>query len=487
MVLPTKQWFPCARSPSMVGEQTFRFLSVVRSITAPNDWTRADWPKLWRYNLHYFDDLVADAAYERAAWHRAWLERWIAENTPGKGDGWEPYPTSLRIVNWLKWLMAGNEPVPGMIDSLAVQVRWLLHRLEFHLLGNHLWANAKALVFAGVVFQGEEGERWLRTGLSLFRKELPEQVLPDGGHFERSPMYHAIMTEDLLDLIQLAQVSGRLGNEVWSWRAAAERMLIWAATMSHPDGEVAFFNDAAFGIAPSWPVLQDYARKLGLGVPKPPSEGITFLRDSGYCRLQNGSAVLLADVAPIGPDYLPGHAHADTLSFELSIHGQRILVNGGTSTYENDTDRHQQRATASHNTVVVDGQDSSEVWASFRVARRARVHDVECGQTESQLTLSAWHDGYLRLPGRVRHHRRWELGPNVLVVEDRLSGRFDRAEAHFLFAPGVAHDLNWQVSGGEGRVVDANWYPRFGESVMTKKLVVRFFEPHCAVRFSWER
>ncbi|MFB1490650.1 MULTISPECIES: heparinase II/III family protein [unclassified Thiocapsa] len=49
--------------------------------------------------------------------------------------------------------------------------------------------------------------------------------------------------------------------------------------------------------------------------------------------LEAGSAVALLDVAPIGPDYLPGHAHADTLSFELSLFGQRVIVNGGTSRY----------------------------------------------------------------------------------------------------------------------------------------------------------
>ena len=79
----------------------------------------------------------------------------------------------------------------------------------------------------------------------------------------------------------------------------------------------------------------------------------------------------LLDVAPVGPDYLPGHAHADTLSFELSLFGQRVLVNSGTSQYEAGPERSRQRGTAAHNTVIVDGHDSSEVWAGFRVARRA--------------------------------------------------------------------------------------------------------------------
>lgn len=485
---PRQRWVACARAPSLLAPETFRFLSVTRQIASPADWNRPDWPKLWLYNAHYFDDLVADAAHARSDWQRALIARWIAENPPGRGTGWEPYPTSLRIVNWLKWLLTGHVPVPGMLDSLAVQVRWLRRRLEHHLLGNHLWANAKALVFAGTCFAGEEAARWRREGLRLLQRELREQVLDDGGHFERSPMYHAILTEDVLDLLQLAQcMPGVLpGDVVQSWQQAARRMLDWAGAMAHPDGDIAFFNDAAFGIAPALPALRAYAHSVGVPLPDPPEAGIRRLADSGYVRAQIGAAVLLADVAPVGPEYLPGHAHADTLSFELSLYGRRVLVNGGTSTYESGDERLRQRGTAAHNTVVVDGQDSSEVWASFRVARRARVHDVCVRQSAEWYELSAWHDGYRRLPGRVRHHRRWQLSARALLVEDRLEGGWQRAEARFLFAPHAESAVRWQVEGGAATMEAGCWCPRFGEQRPASVLVVRFLQPRCAVRFEWD-
>ncbi|MFZ5605950.1 MAG: heparinase II/III family protein [Pseudomonadota bacterium] len=486
LALPPGRWQPCARVPSLLGPEVFRFLSVERRVVAAADWNRADWPRLWLYNAHYFDDLVADGAEARTEWHRALIARWIAENPPGQGNGWEPYPTSLRIVNWLKWLLAGHAPVPGMRDSLAVQVRWLRRRLEHHLLGNHLWANAKALVFAGVCFDGDEAARWRREGLRLLQRELREQVLADGGHFERSPMYHAILTEDVLDLLQLSRSFDVLGAEASRWQEAAVRMLDWATSMAHPDGDVAFFNDAAFGIAPPLPALQAYAAGLGLALPPLPSSGLHLLQTSGYARMQAGPALLLADVAPVGPDYLPGHAHADTLSFELSLHGRRVLVNGGTSTYENNAERQRQRGTAAHNTVVVDGADSSEVWAAFRVARRARVHDIQRRGEDGVLSLSAWHDGYLRLPGRVRHRREWHLQARSLQVVDVLEGHFCEAEAQFLFAPGGETALRWQVEGGAARMEETVWCPRFGESQPARKLVVRFLQPRCAVTFHWD-
>ena len=75
--------------------------------------------KLWLYNLHYFDDLNATGPEDRTDWHRALIDRWVGENPPFEGIGWDPYPTSLRIVNWIKWACRGNEMEPAWLESLA--------------------------------------------------------------------------------------------------------------------------------------------------------------------------------------------------------------------------------------------------------------------------------------------------------------------------------------------------------------------------------
>lgn len=497
-------WQGCARAPSMLGPRRFRFLSVERELHEAGDWNRADWPRLWLYNAHYFDDLVADGASARAAWHRDLIARWIAENPPGQGRGWEPYPTALRIVNWVKWVLAANALDESARHSLAVQARWLRRRLEFHLLGNHLWADAKALVFAGAFFEGAEADLWRDRGLVLLRRELGEQILADGGHFERSPMYHAIVLEDLLDLVQLAAVHPGLFAEadIAHWKTTAMRMQHWLAVMTHPDGEIALFNDAALGITPNQAALEAYARTLGLPPDPAPLAAIEALPDSGYVRLQAGSAVLIADVGVIGPDYLPGHAHADTLSFELSLHGQRVLVNGGTSTYEPGPERLRQRGTAAHNTVMVDRQDSSEVWSGFRVACRARPHDVAWGvDAMGALWLAAAHDGYRRLPGQVTHRRRWEMDEKRLRVMDVLAGSFADAKASFRFRPGVqlqpersdagmavtdAWSMRWQARGhGTLEATPGNWHPRFGISEQCHVLVLSFAGATLETDFFW--
>ena len=93
--------------------------------------------------------------------------RWVSENKVGKGVGWESYPTSLRIINWVKWNFSGNTLSDSCVDSLALQVRWLNKRIEWHILGNHLFSNAKALVFAGIYFRGKEAKKWYQIGIKI--------------------------------------------------------------------------------------------------------------------------------------------------------------------------------------------------------------------------------------------------------------------------------------------------------------------------------
>src|SRR5690554_6589717 len=187
---------------SYFSESTFEFLHLKATIASAADWNSTNYAKLWLYNLHYFDDLNAVDSEDRIAAHKALMLRWIHENPVMHGNGWEPYPLSLRIVNWIKWLKRFPEQTDAvLLGSLHTQVKALDKQLEFHILANHLFANIKALVFAGCYFEGVDAERWLGKGLGLLKKELAEQFLPDGAHYERSPMYHCILLWDVLDLI----------------------------------------------------------------------------------------------------------------------------------------------------------------------------------------------------------------------------------------------------------------------------------------------
>jgi len=518
---------PARREPSLVSATQMRFLGEERDIDA-HGWDDASLAKLWRYNQHYFDDLAAIGAVNRGAWHRELIARWIRECAPGRGTAWEPYPTSLRIVNWIKWLRAGNEPVQGMLDSLAAQTRFLSRRLEWHLLGNHLFVNAKALVFAGSFFEGPEADSWRVAGWRILRPEIPEQILADGGQFERSPMYHALAVEDMLDLANLFRAYPTVCPESDASRVESriEGMLAFLRAVCHPDGEVAFFNDSAQAVAPTLAELEAYAVRLRVPVqsgtwpghqsePRSPRDMPVQCRvprdmpvqcrsfvESGFVRIDFGSAAAILDVGPVGPDYLPGHAHADTLSFELSIAGRRILVNSGTSQYGVGPERLRQRGTAAHNTLTVDGLDSSEVWGGFRVARRARARLLTAtGPTDPNPTVCAEHDGFVRVGRTGPHRRTWSFPRDgVLEIVDSIETT-GLVETHWHFAPelevasgadgrtirltapGLVVDLS--AEGAEWQVTRSTYSPRFGVSVPNWKAVARLSGAQSRVRIEW--
>ncbi len=499
--LSGRAWvIPANRRQSMVGEDMFYFLNDTRSLEGCG-WDDLSVPKLWRYNLHYFDDLNALGADARQAWHKALFARWIIENPAGFGSGWEPYPTSLRIVNWIKWTLRGHPLSEKAMHSLAIQARWLTRRLEYHLLGNHLFANAKALVFAGCYFSCAEAASWRDRGLQILAREVPEQFLADGGHFELSTMYHALALEDVLDLINVLRAFGHPVPDYLTDRVAAIRQ--WLAVMTHPDGEIGFFNDSAIGIAPPPEELHAYAVRLGFPALRPVANGCTHLSDSGYIRLQDDRAVVMIDVARVGPDYLPGHAHADTLSFELSLDRRRVIVNSGTSVYGDDSERQRQRGTAAHSTVAVNAIDSSEVWSGFRVARRARPRGLSIEQTSDGWHIVCAHDGYQRLPDGPIHQREWHFGQDQLRIDDRLDKPGYPAQASFHLAPGLEPLMSansgramflegglalfhWQVETGSARIEPSSWHPEFGQSIATNTLALELAGGKGRVTFSWQ-
>jgi len=464
------------------------FLNKKVDISHPTIWNDNTEEKLWLYNLHYFDDLNAIDSITRKSIQHELVTRWISENPPAEGNGWEPYPLSLRLVNWIKWYNRSGIDDQAILDSIAQQAEALSKQLEYHILGNHLFANAKALVFVGCFLEGELGVKYLKLGFKLLDREIPEQFLGDGGHFELSPMYHCILLWDLLDLINLANIALEplLKNRLESWKNTATKAFDWLNVMTHPDGEVVFFNDSTIGIAASPSQLKRYAATLNLDTCRKLNH-YELLSYSGYTRIGFSDYSLIFDHGEVGPSYLPGHAHADTLSFEMSLGESRFFVNSGTSLYGLSEERHRQRGTAAHNTVVVDSEDSSEVWGGFRVARRAHsiVNDVFVG--DDLVTITASHDGYTRLTPGVNHKRNILANNDEVVITDSIDQVGVIAKAYFHVHPDIKitiiSDDSLELQSDEGQCIivktstpleleHSTYHPGFGVSVANQKICV---------------
>lgn len=498
-LLPTPQWAPSR----FLQNGEFKFMGI----QGPVEWRNTKLPKIWLYNLHYLDHLASSS--ETSAKSDSFIiDSWIQSNPPFVGVGWEPYPLSLRIVNLVKWLQRQPMCKAEWLDSLALQTHALSQQVEYHILANHLFVNGKALIFAGSFLKGVHAEQWQAQGLKIIDAEISEQFLADGAHFELSPMYHALLLWDMCDLVNLAlqapqaPLTVRLAN----WQHVIARGIVWLRSVQHPDGGIPFFNDAAFGIAPTLSDIEGYASQLGC---LPQSTATETLQVSVRCHTESGyGAITLGDgckalvnFAQLSPAYQPGHSHADTLSYELSLFGQRVFVNSGTSQYGEDGERNRQRSTAAHNTVEIDGENSSEVWAGFRVARRAHAVLEELVSEPDMVRIRCHHDGYRRLKGKNLHIREWVAKAGSLQVTDRLTGTFGQATARLFTHPEVTvlqdgERLLVNLPSGEVvrifiqgassiEVLASTWHPEFGSSVPNQCITARFAAHTIITTIAW--
>lgn len=471
-------------TPSSLGEGRVTFLKESREMRRPWDWSAEHMPLLWRFHLHYFQYLHLLDERERLA---VCLD-WIGANPPGKGVGWHPYPTSRRIVNWCTVF---GSTAPGKVkESLYRQAGYLARNLETYLSGNHVLENARALVMAGVYF-GQTGEatEWLETGLRIYSEELPRQVLEDGGHYERSPMYHAQVLHGCLDVLNV------LPRDRLEWRRlteAVDEMLRFLSAMTHPDGGVSLFNDATFDGAPPVRRLAAYASEIGRSVPEeaPGDVSLSSFPETGYHRYAVPPLYFVLDAGPLGPDHQPAHGHADIFSYELSVGGDRIVTDTGVQTYEPDEMRQYCRGTHAHNTVQVDGVDQAEVWGRFRVARRF-APSVETATLEhGAFRFEGTFEGYGRLIGDGIVHRReveCDGRSRRLRVVDTVEGTgVHRVESRIHLHPDVDVTVEEEgvyllersgtrsrIRGSERAALELGWYcPHFG--VRRRRTVVSF-------------
>lgn len=465
-------WNSCER----IREGQFCFLNREVRLGIPVDWRASGLPLLWQFNLHYFGYLHLLSRGEQVKL----CAEWARANPVGKTIGWHPYPTSLRIVNWSK---AGLDR-PDLLESLYQQAAYLYRSLETYHPSNHLLENAKALIFAGRYFRAQgEATAWLRKGLEIYRLQTPIQVLKDGGYFERSPMYHAIMLEGYLDIINILP---REHTDRPEFVEAATRMSDFLVSVTHPDGNIALLNDSTFEIAPPTQQLLEYTHEL---LNYRAERKHTFT-DTGYFIHQNEDVYLIMDGGPIGPDFLPAHAHADIFSYELSLHGHPFIVDSGVYEYPAGAMRSYVRSTRAHNTVCIDKTDQAECWSSFRVARRFAPYQVSFHRYQTTSKFEGYFGGYSRLIGEEIVHRRLitcDDARREILVQDTIEGKGTHlVESLLHLHPDVSvehegsrallkrFDISCRIeTAGQSISAEEGWYcPQFGLRYENKVLVV---------------
>ncbi len=491
--------WPFLTRPTRDGNYEFRFLNHSKTFEDGQvDWASASMPKLWRYNLHYFDYVNESGRSEKYSGDL--ITGWIEHNPPGTEDAWEPYTVSLRIVNWIKFFLKTRltAKLPDQwLNSLYQQAFWLERNIEHHILANHYLKNGKALYFAGLFFEGRDAQRWLKKGIKILSEECDEQILSDGGHYERSPMYHSIVVVDYLDVLDL-MLSNRISGDstvVDHLIAKTTSALEYLDQICMPDGDIPLFNDSAFDIASPPKEIFDYALSVIGHARMPHTDGLSVIekRESGYYIMRHDNDMIIVDCGPVGPDYQPGHAHCDMLSYELSIDARRVIVDSGVHDYERGIYRAFARSTRAHNTISVDRHEQSEIWGEFRVGRRARPLSASAHRIDEQSAyFEGSHDGFGHLPGNVVHQRTIDYDVrHGWTIEDRLNGsghHLVESFIHFhpeinasviqnkviLAEPNGAAIAALEVAGDADIMLEKGWYfPEFGRKMNNDTIIIR--------------
>ncbi len=381
-----------------------------------------------------------------------------------------------------------------LLRALNRQAQHLSRALPDGLIGSDLLKAIVGLMIAGALLPQAErgGDRWLRRGQKLLEAELAAQILPDGGHVERSPAVTLDLLQHLLDLAQVLSLTKRpLPDQLAS---CIENIASALRVTVHPDGALALFNDSTeVGSAEVTLALHRAASLRNAELRE-----LIQLPHSGFHRMVAGKTTIIADAGAPPPRGLDAHAHAGTLSFEMSHGHERIIVNCGAHPVAPEW-RAVQGASAAHSTLVIDDTNSSMLLAPIGIpggglALTPKSVVARREMTETGQWLDIRHNGYEEAFGLI-HRRRLFLSAdgNELMGEETLAGRggntfalrfhvhpavqvsvTQNGQAAFLKLSGSTTGGAWRlrVQGGDLSLADSIYLGQKGQVRRTQQLVV---------------
>lgn len=338
--------------------------------------------------------LGTDAARMRA---RALVSDWIGEPEPDRIAD-RPDVVGARIAAWLGHYdffaaSADDGFRQRLMARLVADARVLAAALPAEELDARALTAVKGLIAAAVALP--EHSAFLTRALRVLPQELNRQILPDGCHCERSPAQQLAVLMDLVEIRALLQAAQAPPPEPLP--RAIERMGPALRLMRHGDGGLALFNGSSEDSSARIEAALTQAGRAG----RMPSQ----LADGGFHRLQTGRTVLIMDCGAPPPAKLDRHAHAGTLSFELSIGRERLIVNCGAAPGAGPEWREACRATAAHSTLVIAETSSADLRPEGLGTRRPEHVEVSRQEAGGAHWLHASHDGW-RGPFGAIHHRR---------------------------------------------------------------------------------
>jgi hypothetical protein len=417
-----------------------------------------------------------------------YLEEWMEANPPKVGVNWvSSLELAYRSIAWLWALSAlvGRFPIPASTLVRALGFLWLQgHHVEKHLStyfspNTHLTGEALGLLYLGTLLTAfREAPRWRELGWRILVDQVDRQVGPDGTYFERATYYHRYTVDIYTHALLLGRAIGASTQELERVQCGLGRLLDHLAFLTRPDGTIPLLGDddgghvwfpdpdrpndvrpalahgAALLTRPDLAFLSKGAAEETLWLlgeqglafldamkPEPPTETSRAFPQGGFFVFRDGwagsSSHMVVDAGAHGVLNC-GHAHADALSFDLTVNGLPVLVDPGTFTYADPVLRNAFREALAHNTATVDGEGAS---TPGRLFQWERVTDVTPGLWTAGPRfdyLSAHHAGFSSIAPLGIHRREVVFArTRGWLIRDRLD-----------LAPGHRVSLTYQVAPG---------------------------------------
>ena len=419
---------------------------------------------VWELNrLQFLQPVAALAAHERddalAAFCLHEIESWIDANPPFRGVNWASgIELALRMVSLLVvlGLIGTHRASPAQRRKIrscfAAHAYWLARYPSRHSSSNnHSIAEAGALFLLGTLWPELGIERRAEEARAVLIAEIGRQIHDDGVGAEQSPTYTAFTLEWYL---LCATVAERAGNpfpkRVTKRLGDAGQFLRWITDEGgkcprigdDDEGRVLADEPAEAGYVASVlgsisatlkrpnlapPRVSPALRNLYFGLPSPCSsgpKGAKTFSDGGYSvfrrRIAGRKAMMVMDHGPLGHLSIAAHGHADALALWLHIGDQPVLVDAGTYLYHSGGPwRDRFRGTGLHNTLCLDGQDSSRIAGTFNWSRKAACERIAWRSTQSETAACVRHDGFLASHGLL-HERQLVAHAQGFTVRDAL-------------------------------------------------------------------
>lgn len=377
----------------------------------------------WLQELHSFcwlRDMRAANHIQARTRGREWIFDWIQTHNHVRGIPFETETLARRINHWLlqqDFLAVAADPafLEKFYISLYRQCAHLGRILPYAAQGSVLILALKALIMAGLAFAVSG---WRVKGERLLAEEIAIQFDSSGFHIERSPWRSLVLLHHLSSLRRAYTAANQRPPEYL--QKLVERMTMALETLVHPDGGLALFNGSDEGPRP---VIAELLRRIQmrrLSNRRSDTKGESAF--GGFQRIQSGDTILIVDAGLPPPRGYDSYSHAGGLSFEMSVQGERLIVNCGSFAGAEEWQA-VQRSTAAHSTLTVADTNASLLLEEGGMAAAPVTMGSDRTEEDGQIWLTLWHDGYKDLYD-VLHKRRLFLSADGMDLrgEDSIIG-----------------------------------------------------------------